>query len=147
MSTTTTATVTTTTVDKAPEQQYVIFHGAKGEGKRPVLSGNQMKKTFESIPQIDFAKMHGTLQDRQELAAQVKAVFTECGFLYACNHGISEELQAQVLDVMKAFFALPTEEKVKIHINNSPEIKGYECLFETKLDTHTRGDQGGTQLW
>lgn len=137
---TTTTTTTTTTVTTTPEQQYVVFHGAKGEGRRPVLSGSQMKKTFESIPQIDFAKMHGSLADRQALAAQVKAAFTECGFLYACNHGISADLQAQVLEVMKAFFALPTEDKIKIHINNSPEIKGYECLFETKLDTHTRGD-------
>ncbi|KAL1897035.1 hypothetical protein Sste5346_004239 [Sporothrix stenoceras] len=140
MSTTKTTIVTNTTVNKAPEQQYVVFHGARGEGKRPIPSGSQMKKTFKSISQIDFAKMHGSLKDRQALAAQVKSAFTKCGFLYACNHGISEELQAQVLDVMKAFFALPTEEKVKIHINNSPEIKGYECLFETKLDTRTRGD-------
>ncbi|CAK7223966.1 hypothetical protein SBRCBS47491_005387 [Sporothrix bragantina] len=126
-----TETATITVPGIVPEPQYVVFHGLKGEGRRP---------TFESIPQIDFTDMNGSLEARQALAAQVKAAFTESGFLYSCNYGISVELQAEVLDIMKTFFTLPTEEKVKIHINHSPEIKGYECLFETKLDTHRRGD-------
>ncbi|KIW62937.1 hypothetical protein PV04_09824 [Phialophora macrospora] len=132
-----TATETTTT---PPEQQYVTFHAAKGTAQRPILTGKQMKKTFESIPQIDFRDMHGSSVERKRLADQVGSAFKECGFLYACNHGISEELQARVLDVMREFFALPQEEKMKIHINHSSEIKGYECLLETKLDTTTRGD-------
>ncbi len=134
---TTTATATVNT--SQAEQRYVTFHAANGEAQRPILEGDQLKPTFESIPQIDFTNMYGDLEERRKLAEQVGLAFKESGFLYACNHGISEKVQASVLQVMREFFALPTEEKMKIHINNSAEIKGYECLFETKLDTTTRG--------
>ncbi len=130
MSTTTTATVPV---------RYVTFHGANGEGKRAILSGGDLKETFESIPQIDFTNMYSSLEERQELAREVRQAFTKSGFLYARNHGIPEDLQAELLTVIKAFFELPAEEKMRIHINKSPEIKGYECLLETKLDKTTRG--------
>jgi hypothetical protein len=129
----------TTTTTTETDQQYVTFHAAKGEARRPILAGDQLKKTFEFIPQIDFTNLSGSIEQRQKLAKEVGSAFKESGFLYAINHGISEELQANVLRVMQQFFALPAEEKMKIHINNSPEIKGYECLLETKLDPTTRG--------
>lgn len=137
----TTSTETTTTAIPSPaEQQYVTFHGANGKDRRPILTGDEMKDTFETIPQIDFSDMYSqSLEDRQNIADKVGASFKESGFLYACNHGISEELQANVLRVMQQFFALPVEEKIKIHINTSPAIRGYESLLETKLDTTTRG--------
>ncbi|KAL1306807.1 hypothetical protein AAFC00_005464 [Neodothiora populina] len=123
------------------EAEYITFHAAKGKSTRPVLKGTQAKKTFESIPQVDFSKMYSAnLSDRQALAQEVGAAFKESGFLYACNHGISEELQRKTFDVIKQFFELPKSEKMKIHINKSPAIKGYENLLETKLDDSTRGD-------
>lgn len=129
----------TTTIAAPAEQQYVIFHAANGKAQRPILTGDQMKETFESIPQINFENLSGSLKQRKKLAQEVGTAFKEIGFLYACNHGISEELQAQVLQVTKEFFALPVEQKMEIHINKSQTIKGYECLLETKLDTETRG--------
>ncbi len=131
----------TTTIAPPAEQQYVTFHAAKGRSQRPILTGSQMKPTFESIPQIDFKNMSGSLEQRQQLAKEVGLAFKESGFLYACNHGISEELQSNVLQVMQGFFNLPNEEKQRIHINNSPDIKGYESLLEMKLDPSTRGGQ------
>lgn len=131
----------TTAIAPGTEQRYVTYHAAKGKAQRPILTGPDMKKTFNSIPQIDFKGMQSSVEQRRQLATKVGAAFRETGFLYACNHGISEELQSQVLEVMREFFALPTQEKMKIHINNSTEIKGYECLFETKLDTETRGGE------
>lgn len=119
---------------------HVTFHAAKGKLSRPILTGSETKPTFDSIPQIDFSTMYSPhLADRQRLAEQVRAAFTECGFLYACNHGICEDLQSRTLAVIKEFFALPEEEKMKIHINKSPAIRGYENLLETKLDDRTRG--------
>lgn len=132
----------TTTLHPQAEQQYVTFHAAKGEAERPILTGSQMKETFEKIPQIDFKNIYsGSLEYRQNLAKEVGQAFKETGFLYAYNHGISEELQTSVLQVMQEFFSLPAEEKMKIHMNNSPEIKGYECLLETRLDPTTRGGE------
>ena len=127
-----------------PEQHYVTFHAHKGKLSRPILKGDAKVKTFESIPHVDMTKMWSpSLEDRQSVAADVRKAFREVGFMYAVNHGISPGLQARVLQVMKEFFALPLEEKMKIHVNNSPAIKGYEALLETRLDDTTRG---GTPL-
>lgn len=124
----------------ATEQEYVTFHASKGRGKRLVLRGDQMKDTFESIPVVDFTKsFSSSIEDRKSVAKQVGDAFRNVGFLYAKGHGIPEDLQARTKEAMKAFFALPTEEKMKLHINNSPAILGYEALLETKLDETTRG--------
>jgi isopenicillin N synthase-like dioxygenase len=147
----------------SPEQppEYIIVHAGKGTIKRQILTGAQKKPTFESIPQVDFSLMDSpSLQDRQSVAQQVGAAFRDSGFLYAANHGISQELQAELTQVIKEFFDLPLEEKMKvrifspsspslenissqqlqIHVNKSDTIKGYEALLETKLDASTRGD-------
>ena len=123
------------------EQEYVTFHAHKGKLSRPVLKGNARVKTFESIPQIDMGRMwSSSLEDRKAVAEEVGAAFREAGFMYAINHGISEGIQSRMFQVMKEFFDLPLEEKMKIHVNKSPAIKGYEALLETRLDESTRGD-------
>ena len=61
--------------------------------------------------------------------------------MYALNHGVPDILQEETFKEIKDFFALPQEEKMKIHVNKSATIKGYEALLETKLDENTRGGQ------
>jgi hypothetical protein len=127
-------------IQEEPEQEYVTFHAAKGKLHRPVLKGDARVKTFDSIPQVDMSRMWSTsLDDRKAVAREVGKAFREVGFMYAINHGISEETQQRTSGVIKDFFDLPLQEKMKIHVNNSPAIKGYEALFETKLDDTTRG--------
>lgn len=97
------------------EPEYVVFHAGKGVVKREVLKGNNAKPTFESIPIVDFTKVNSSsLEDRKSVAQEVGKAFREVGFCYALNHGISEELQAELLRVMKQFFELPLEEKMKV---------------------------------
>ncbi|KAI4596752.1 hypothetical protein KJ359_005094 [Pestalotiopsis sp. 9143b] len=123
----------------APEE--VVFHAGKGKQSRPVLRGSDMKPTFERLPEVDFSLASSPeLSDRQAVARQVRKAFTEVGFMYATNTGISPSLQERVTNVIKEFFARPLEEKMKIHINKSPTIKGYEALLETRLDDRTVGD-------
>ena len=122
------------------KQEYVTFHAHKGKLSRPVLKGDARVKTFDSIPQIDFERMWSTsLDDRKAVAKEVGEAFRNAGFMYAINHGISEDLQNRMFGVMKEFFDLSVEEKMRIHVNNSPAIKGYEALLETRLDDSTRG--------
>ena len=123
-----------------PEQEYVTFHAYKGKLSRPVLKGDAKVNTFQSIPQVDMTKMWSpSLEDRKSVAKEVGKAFREVGFLYASNHGISQDLQGRTFEVMREFFDLPLEEKMRIHVNNSPAIKGYEALLETRLDDTTRG--------
>jgi len=140
-----------------PEPKYVVVHAGKGTIKRQILKGDQKKPTFETIPQVDFTNMSSpSLKERKAVAEKVGAAFKDSGFLYAVNHGIDEGLQDELYEIIKEFFALPLEEKMKvsvlqesqmtfvtetrqIHVNKSDNIKGYEALLETKLDASTRG--------
>jgi len=123
-----------------PEPEYVVVFAGKGTIKREILTGSRAKPTFSTIPQVDFSKIDSpSLSDRQAIAKEVGAAFRDSGFLYAANHGISQSLQDGLYRVIKEFFALPLEEKMKVHINKSASIKGYEALLETKLDATTRG--------
>ncbi len=76
---------------------------------------------------------------RQFLAAPQSAagdVFVEAlrevchgpGFCYLVGHGIPTELEAAVLAVGRAFFALPGAERRALGIANSPHFRGYTEL-------------------
>jgi hypothetical protein len=128
------------------KQEHVTFHAHKGKLSRPVLKGDARVETFDTIPQIDVERMwSASLEDRKAVAKEVGDAFRDAGFMYAINHGISEELQNRMFGVMKEFFDLPVEQKMKIHVNNSPAIKGYEALLETRLDDSTRGTFNSVQ--
>lgn len=98
-----------------PEPEYVIVHAGKGTIKREILKGDKKKPTFETIIQVDFSKMNSSsLEDRKAMAKEIGVAFKDSGFLYAANHGIDEELQEDLYSVMREFFALPLEEKMKV---------------------------------
>lgn len=98
-----------------PEPEYVIVHAGKGTIKRQILTGDQKKPTFETIPQVDFSKMDSpSLEERKAVAKEVGNAFRDSGFLYAVNHGVSEGLQVELYRVIKEFFALPLEEKMRV---------------------------------
>lgn len=104
-----------------PGPEYIVVHAGKGTIKRQILTGAQKKPTFETIPQVDFSNMNSSSMDeRKAVAKEVGAAFRDSGFLYAVNHSISEELQSNLYRVIKEFFDLPLEEKMKVR--NSSQI-------------------------
>jgi hypothetical protein len=107
-----------------PEPEYTIVHAGKGTIKRQILTGDKKKPTFGSITEVDFSNMDSpSVVQREAVAKEVGAAFRNSGFLYAKNHGISEHLQEELYRVIRDFFDLPLEEKMKV-------AKGSE---ETKL--------------
>ncbi|KAI1343129.1 2OG-Fe(II) oxygenase [Xylariaceae sp. FL0016] len=125
----------------AEDAREVVFHAGKGKQSRAILRGADLKPTFDQIPTVDFANAFSdSVEERRAVALGVKKAFTEVGFMYAINHGIDDGLQERITNTIQAFFAQPKEEKMKIHINKSPAIKGYEALLETRLDDRTQGD-------
>jgi isopenicillin N synthase-like dioxygenase len=55
----------------------------------------------------------------EEAAGRVREACIREGFFYIVNHGVDPELIQRMFDVNKAFFALPMEEKRKIHVNSA----------------------------
>src|SRR3954453_7641936 len=95
--------------------EYITVHAGKGTIKRKILKGAQKKQTFETIPLVDFSKMNSpSAEERKAVADEVGAAFRNSGFLYAVNHGTSEGLQKELLEVTEEFFNLPLEEKMKV---------------------------------
>lgn len=124
------------------DTEYVTFMAGGNKGSRPVLRGKDLKPTFEKIPMVDLTNMKSAVgEERRKVASEIRAAFTDVGFMYVTNHGISQQLQDDVSRVVKEFFALPIEEKMKVHVNKSPFIRGYEAMFETKIDPNSRGGE------
>ncbi len=71
---------------------------------RPVLMGDNAKKTFDSIPTVDVAHIFSPdLEVRKMIAKQVAKAAEEVGFFYAVNPPVSYEkmgthLQTNSLD-------------------------------------------------
>jgi hypothetical protein len=112
-----------------PEPEYIIVHAGKGTIKRQILTGDKKKPTFESITEVDFSNMDSpSFDQRNAVAKEVGAAFRNSGFLYAKNHGISEDLQEELYRVIREFFDLPLEEKMKV----SKGLGGNKTLNLTK---------------
>lgn len=83
------------------------------------------------LPQLDLAAL------RQDMAAgtaaeplrAIRAICHEVGFLTVVNHGL-ETLRDAVFEAGEAFFALPLETKEAVHLNASPNFRGYTRVGE-----------------
>ncbi|KAI6140667.1 hypothetical protein BKA82DRAFT_4211364 [Pisolithus tinctorius] len=98
-----------------------------------------VSSAFDTIPIIDIGHA-STPKERAALAQQIREACMSVGFFYIKNHGIPEETIDKVLSAMKAFFALPTETKMKLHHRKGPHYRGYEPLLDSNIDPANRGD-------
>jgi isopenicillin N synthase-like dioxygenase len=82
-----------------------------------------------SIPLIDMTATP------KEAAAAVHRACRETGFFYIANHGVPAELVTAQFSAARTFFDLPLEEKMRIHMKNSPATAGYEPMGGQRLDS------------
>jgi isopenicillin N synthase-like dioxygenase len=59
----------------------------------------------------------------------------ETGFFYVSNHGVPQQLIDGQFEHAKRFFALSLEERLAIHMKNSPAAAGYDPLGGQILDS------------
>lgn len=69
----------------------------------------------------------------------IQAAFTNDGFLYLVNHGISKETFAAVREASLSFFTLPKEQKLSVA--TSKIHRGYHALGGALMDGATKPDQ------
>ncbi|OJD12121.1 hypothetical protein ACJ73_09406 [Blastomyces percursus] len=76
-----------------------------------------MATTFSALPIVDLSPLKSShelgAEQQKDLAIQLYNVFATTGFAYLVNHPLSFDHQA-LFDVSRDFFALPTEEKMKL---------------------------------
>lgn len=96
--------------------------------------------SFTSIPIIDLAELDSPSPDaRKRIAKNIYDACSQCGFFYIKNHGVSEHVISETLDLLKRFFALDLDAKMDAHVQKNPAIRGYEPMLETQNDPRTKG--------
>jgi len=92
--------------------------------------------TLSAVPIIDLhGGPHSQTQDKAAIATQIHDACRNIGFFYIVNHGISPKLIQDQFDWTARFFALPMDEKMPLHMRNSPTTAGYEPVAEQRLDS------------
>lgn len=80
-------------------------------------------------------------EQQLHLSTYCKALFlTNNHFSYLTGHGVPEKVMDQGFAEAKRFFDLPLEEKDKIDIHKSENMKGYTKLKGENVDPANRGD-------
>jgi isopenicillin N synthase-like dioxygenase len=91
------------------------------------------------VPVIDIAPyLAGTPEGKRRVVQQIGRACREVGFYVIVGHGVDPALIAEVEAVSRAFFDLPLDEKMKLHIGSSPGAVGYSAVGDTAL-AYTRG--------
>ncbi len=98
------------------------------------------RKTSDIIPVIDFSPMLSSrAEDRRRIAGELRQACTEVGFFYLANHGFSKAVIRRAYEAMQRFFALPRDEKMKIHYMTTGNHRGYVAHGDIKADHELRG--------
>lgn len=96
---------------------------------------------FTEIPVIDFAPMFGAdPAGRRAVGDAVRDACTRVGFFYVKNHRVPQETIDRTFDAAHRFFDLPLDEKMKVDIAKSPNLRGYTPLLGENTDPANRGD-------
>jgi len=85
------------------------------------------------IPTLDIRRYD---TDRDAFVAELGAAYREWGFAGIRNHGIPQVAIDGAYDVFKAFFALPSDVKMKYHVKGAGGARGYTPFgIETAKDS------------
>lgn len=88
-----------------------------------------------TIPMINLGpSLTGNPEQRKAVAWEIHKAARDTGFFYIKNHGVPLETMERQLDLARAFFRLPLEEKLKIDARKSSCMRGYECSGIQTLD-------------
>ncbi|RSZ65621.1 isopenicillin N synthase family oxygenase [Corynebacterium hylobatis] len=93
-----------------------------------------MSDNSPSLPIISLATLLGRSGEAERAAEiiRLREVTHTIGFFYLADHGVPEELQQQLFDAARRFFALPKEAKQEISNLNNPHYRGYAELGDER---------------
>jgi isopenicillin N synthase-like dioxygenase len=101
-------------------------------------------KAATDIPVIDLAPAFSADADaRRQVAWNIHKACRDTGFFYIRNHRVPESLVADQFTWTRRFFDLPLDEKLAIHMRNSPTRAGYEPIGGQVLDSQDKTSSPG----
>jgi len=97
--------------------------------------GIDVHDDFDSVPVIDFGGMLGDdPAEKAKVAATLRDACVNVGFFYIKNHGIPQTLIDSMFAEAERFFRIPSEDKIAIHVKQSPSLVGYVGMEEENAD-------------
>jgi isopenicillin N synthase-like dioxygenase len=81
-----------------------------------------------AIPILDLRAFDGTCEERGQFLTDLRLAARKVGFFYIVGHGTPAGMDAEIIGVARAFFALPDGVKASIEMVNSPHFRGYSRL-------------------
>ena len=94
-----------------------------------------------NIPCVDLADfLSDNPKRKQKFVNEIGKAFEEIGFVSLKNHFLSEELSEELYKEVKAFFALPFEEKRKYEIEGLGGQRGYVSFGKEHAKGKKEGD-------
>ncbi|QND51044.1 isopenicillin N synthase family oxygenase [Phyllobacterium sp. 628] len=78
----------------------------------------------DSLPTLDFARYRNPAE-REDFFEDLRHAARTYGFFYLSGHGVSDQLQKDIVAISKRFFALPQADKVAVEMVHSPHFRGY----------------------
>lgn len=95
---------------------------------------------YDTIPSFDLNDfIKGDLDARKKFAAAIGEAYNNIGFIAVKNHGFADELQENLYQTSKKFFALPQEVKQKYDGAKTHGQRGYTG----KMKEHAAGRKVG----
>ena len=89
--------------------------------------------TATNIPRLDLNDyVNGSPKMKKQFSDKIGKAFNETGFVTICNHGLSDQLMAELYDKVRGFFALPDAVKLKYQIPELAGQRGYTTKGKEK---------------
>ncbi|MEL6640387.1 MAG: 2-oxoglutarate and iron-dependent oxygenase domain-containing protein [Pseudomonadota bacterium] len=92
------------------------------------------RASFDKIPVVDIGPLLDG-SDPSKVAKDINWALSNVGFMYVKNHSVDAQLVSDAFAQTRAFFDLPLEEKMKLHIGKSgATLRGYIEMFGENTD-------------
>ncbi|MGK5630414.1 isopenicillin N synthase family dioxygenase [Streptomyces sp. URMC 123] len=93
----------------------------------------------QQLPVIDLSAADQGPDARARLRAQLHSAAHDVGFFQLTGHGVTPAETAELMRVIRAFFALPEADRMAISNLNSPHFRGYTRIGDERT--------GGSRDW
>ena len=95
----------------------------------------------DTIPFLDIRRFdQGTAADKASFVDELGKAYREYGFAGVTHHGIPDAVTTGAYDVIKAFFALPLEVRVKYEVKGAGGARGYTRFGVEHAKDHDAAD-------
>ncbi|MFF3622977.1 isopenicillin N synthase family dioxygenase [Streptomyces sp. NPDC002467] len=87
-------------------------------------SSTSSTSSTPSLPVLDLSQADDPAR-RADFLKQLHAAARDTGFLHLIGHGVTAADSARILELTRAFFALPEADRLAVSNLNSPHFRGY----------------------